>query len=120
MFCRFLEEIIQPRINNGTSVCMIDNASIHHTHDSRDMFQQVFEGLYYYSPPYSPHLKPIEPSFALVKEFIRDNEEQAVLNPVGFIDYAFLQFAIDGPRANSVRGHWNKYVNLYANYLRNN
>ena len=52
---------------------------------------------YYFLPVYSPHLNPIEPCFALVKEWIRHREIEALADPVAFIKLAFGQFAVGGP-----------------------
>ena len=62
-------------------------------------------------------MKPIEPCFALVKEWILNHEDEATLDPVGTINEAFAMFAIGGERANSVRGHWNGYFANYAAFL---
>jgi transposase len=49
-------------------------------------------------PPYSPNLKPIEPCFALVKKWLRQHENEALLNPVVFINRAFDIHSIGGER----------------------
>ena len=73
-------------------------------------------GNYYYSAKYSPHLKPIEKCFALVKAFIRENEIAATMDPLNFINSAFELFKIGGLRASSIRGHWNEYFVLHSHY----
>ena len=70
-------------------------------------------GQYFFVPKYSPHLKPIEPCFALVKQYIRQNEEIAKRDPIAFINLAFQRFAIGGLKAGSVRGHWKGYFHAY-------
>ena len=83
-------------------VGVFDNARIHHTLASRLMLEDVFDHQYYFLPVYSPHLNPIEPCFALVKEWIRHREIEALADPVAFIKLAFGQFAVGGPKADSV------------------
>ena len=85
---------------------ILDNAAIHHVLASRLMLEDVFENRYYFSPPYSPHLKPIEPCFALVKQWIRKHENEALLNPVEYINRAFQLHSVGGALADSVFGHW--------------
>ena len=76
---------------------VFDNARIHHTLASRLMLEDVFDHQYYFLPMYSPQLNPIEPCFALVKEWIRHREIEALADPVAFIKLAFGQFAVGGP-----------------------
>jgi len=87
-FCRFLSNTLGPVLPRS-SMIMIDNAKTHHTPASRVVLEQVSGGRYHFSPPYSPHLKPIETSFKLVKEYIHQHELEALFNPVGFIHRAF-------------------------------
>ena len=116
-FISFLIEDISPHILPHHHV-VLDNATIHHAQETRIALEEIFVGNYCYSARYSPHLKPIEPCFALVKEWIRNHEDEATLDPVGTINEAFaMLFAIGGERANSVRGHWNGYFANYAAFL---
>lgn len=60
--------------------------------------------------------------FSLIKAWIDKKEMNSRADfddPVALIHEAFLQFAVDGPQAHSVRGCWNIYFNLFANYLAN-
>jgi transposase len=98
------------------SVAMLDNALIHKTMSSRRALERCFNGKYYYCAKYSPHLKPIEKCFALVKAHIRENEVEATLNPLNFINSAFKLFQIGGPRAGSIMGHWKEYFALHDHY----
>ena len=97
--------------------CILDNATIHHALASRLMLEDVFNNLYYFCPPYSPHLKPIEPCFALVKEWIRKHENEALLNPVEYINKAFQLHAVGGANADAVRGHWRLYFANHQAFL---
>ena len=76
-FCLFLDNVLQPylTINNW---CLLDNAAQHHTEDTRAVLERVMRGQYYYAPPYSPHLKPVERGFQLIKEWVRAHEIQAI------------------------------------------
>ena len=102
IFCEWLQNKVQPYVSRGTTVCMIDNARIHHSIESRAMLDQVYDQNCCFVSRYSPHLKPIESCFALVKQYIRRNELEAVRNPIEFINRAFQQFAVGGTQSNSV------------------
>ena len=102
---------------NLHQTAILDNATVHKNPEARIALDRCFHGAYFYCALYSPHLKPIEKCFALVKAYIRQNEIEATLNPVAFINSAFALFAIGGPRATSIRGHWNDYFGIYASHL---
>ena len=85
----YLRNVLEPLIIPGVSFGLFDNASNQKTLGARLAMEEVFEGRYCYVPPYSPHLKPIERMFKLVKQYIQDNEDRAVQNPLGVINEAF-------------------------------
>jgi hypothetical protein len=88
-FMHFLNTRVRPMLLED-SYGIFDNARIHTTMNSRIVMEQVFDEQYYFCPPYSPHLKPIvEPCFALVKQWIRENEINALQDPVEYINRAF-------------------------------
>jgi len=66
-FVTFLNQRMLPFVT-AQHFCVIDNASIHRHYDSRVALQHVFNGNYFYSARYSPHLKPIETCFAMIKK----------------------------------------------------
>ena len=73
----------------------MDNATIHQAQGTLIAFlEEIFGGYYCYSARYSPRLKHIEPCFALVKEWIRNHEDEATLDPVGTINQAFEMFKL--------------------------
>ena len=117
-FTAFMVEDVAPHILPENHL-VLDNATIHHAAPTRVALEEIFNGQYWYSAPYSPHLKPIEPCFALIKEWIRDHEDEASADPVGTINRAFTLFQIGGERAGSIRGHWNGYFHNYEGYLAN-
>ena len=47
-----------------------------------------------------------------MKEYIRENEEDALRDPERFIHSAFQRFSIGGAKADSVRGHWKGYFHV--------
>ena len=82
------------------------------------MLEDVFDNNYYFLPVYSPHLNPIEPCFALVKEWIRQHEEEALADPVLYIiNMAFNRYSVGGIQAGSVLGHFNLYISNHEAYL---
>jgi transposase len=97
---------------------IVDNAAIHHTEDAREALENCFVGgRYAFCAKYSPHLKPIERCFALVKNWVRERDEAAVRNPIQVINAAFDNYSVGKPGASSVRGHWVGYFNMYDAYL---
>ena len=96
------------------AIGIFDNATIHRTLGSRLMLEDVFTNLYYFLPVYSPHLNPIEPCFA---QWIRHHEIEALADPVVFINRAFSMFALGGPSADSVMGHFQLYFANHEAFL---
>ena len=117
-FISFLNEEVSPHILPHHHL-VLDNATIHRAPETTISLEEIFGGSYWFSAPYSPHLKPIEPCFALVKEWIRNHEDEATMDPIGTIGHAFTVFSIGGERADSIRGHWNGYFANYASFLEN-
>ena len=78
---------------NGTnphSIIVMDNCSVHHIHEVKDLFQQT-GNLALYLPPYSPDLNPIEEAFSYVKSYLRkhDNILQSGIPLTSVIKAAF-------------------------------
>jgi transposase len=80
----------------GLSMVLVDNAAVHVTEPSRIALEDVTRGRYKFSPPYSPKLKPIELGFANIKRWIRDNEAEAVADPIAYINFAFTRYSPAG------------------------
>jgi transposase len=82
------------------SVLVMDNASVHHTPELRQMCEEAGVVLLYL-PPYSPDFNPIETSFSALKAWMRRNRELAS----EFSDYleGFLRLAVQqcGIEANA-------------------
>lgn len=101
MFSNFVRRLRRHLVNGATG--LLDNAQTHHTIEARNDLEEAFDGNYYFVPPYSPHLKPIEKGFKLVKEYLKQiNEDEALLNPINFINRAFTLFSIGGERNISI------------------
>lgn len=75
---------------------LIDNARIHKGDATLNALDNVFDGCFFFSPVYSPGMKPIELGFASVKRFLRLHEVEAVLDPVAWLDRAFQKYSILG------------------------
>ena len=95
-FSAFLDESVRLMTGPGV-VGVFVNARIHHTLASRLTLEGDFDRHYHFLPAYTPHLNSIEPCFALVKEWIRHREIEALADPVAFIKLAFGQCAVGGP-----------------------
>lgn len=90
-------------------VGLFDNAQIHHTPPVRGVMEQIFEGRYLFAAPYSPDLKPVERLFAVVKNLLRDKEDEAVQDPFGVLTECFTMFMPGGPKAHMAENHFRLY-----------
>ena len=110
-FMHFLNTRVRPMLLED-SYGIFDNARIHTTMNSRRIVvEKVFAEQYYFCPPYSPHLKPIEPCFALEKQWIRE-----------YINRAFHIHSVGETRSGSIIGYWLGYFSnqqLFLNMLLN-
>ena len=61
------------------------------------------------SAPYSPDLKPVERLFAVVKNLLRDREDEAVVNPMSVISECFEMFRPGGPKSHIAANHFRLY-----------
>ena len=89
---------------------MLDNARTHKTVSSIQSLNRAFVGLWLFSSPYSPFFKPVENGFKLVKEWLRDHEDEALANPIEMINRAFFLFSSRGPNGRVCRNFWNIYL----------
>jgi transposase len=96
---------------------LVDNAGSHHHHDVYAALNLAFAGVWFFASPYSPHLKPIERGFALIKAFIKFHEDEALEDPVEWINRAFNEYSVGGPKGDSCRGFWNVYERLHESFL---
>ena len=64
-FLGYLEHILLPTLNKGT-ILVMDNWTIHHGHEVRDLVE-TFGCQLLYLPSYSPDLNPIEHKWAQAK-----------------------------------------------------
>ena len=115
-FRSFLRNRLRPMLIEG-SFPIIDNWSGHKTDESLNEIEDVFDGLYRFSVPYCPFDKPVEKGIYLVKTYIRDHEEEAVTNPIQFINNTFQLFQVGGPKSHICLGHWSGYFENHKNYL---
>ena len=94
-FFDFLRGILIPRMRpfdgiNPHSVLVLDNCTVHHVQDVKDLLQQV--GIVaLFLPPYSPDLMPLEEAFSFVKYYLKKHDEllQTLTNPIDVIRAAF-------------------------------
>ena len=94
-FFDFLRGSLIPKMmpfngNNPKSILIMDNLSVHHTCEVKDILQQAGI-LVLYLPPYSPDLNPIEEAFGYVKSYLKKHDEllQIIDNPTDVIKAAF-------------------------------
>ena len=99
------------------SIGLVDNASIHRTDLALNALNLAFGGRYTLISPYSPHLKPVEKVFALVKQYIRENENEALQNPLLWINKAFGLYHFGGEREHVITPLWNDYFYNHQSFL---
>jgi len=75
---------------NSRSICILDNCSIHHIQEVKDLFQEAGI-LVFYLPPYSPDYMPIEETFSYIKYYLKEHNEliQVLDHPMDIIKAAF-------------------------------
>ena len=96
---------------------MFDNASIHKTIEGLLAIEALFGGKWTFVPAYSPHLKPVELLFALVKQYLRKHEDEALVDPLRWINKAFDRYRPNGSHAHVIPPLWNKYVHKHQRWL---
>lgn len=116
VFKSFLEEELAGALLPNM-VGLFDNAQIHHTPPVRGIMEQVFEGRYLFAAPYSPDLKPVERLFAVVKNLLRDREDEAVMDPFGVLTECFEMFMPGGPKAHMDQNHFRLYRDNHNMWL---
>lgn len=134
-FQTFLRNTLAPLLLSGQCL-LVDNAKIHKTQASLATLDAVSGGKYECSPTYSPDLKPVELGFSNVKRYVRKHEQEALADPIGFLNNAFERFSVRSAhgyeckhfcslmsaRANptnqsAAAGHWNFYQRNHELFL---
>ena len=77
-FAEWLEKKLLPRLANG-DVLVMDNLPAHKDPRVRPLCDEYGVRLLY-QPPYSPHLNPIEPAWALQKQHVRKHAPRTPQN----------------------------------------
>jgi hypothetical protein len=116
-FIDFLRNRVRRHVTPQTW-CVIDNASIHHHATTTAVMNTLFNGAFYFSARYSPHLKPTETCFSMIKSYIRSQDTRGQVNPIQVINDAYELYRIGGQRAHCVMGHFNDYFANFNSFLR--
>ena len=79
-FVHFLQVYLLPNLLpfnrvNPQSVVIMDNASIHHVEEVRDLIEVQAGAKLLFLPPYSPDLMPVEGIFSQVKNLMKQNHQ---------------------------------------------
>ena len=106
IFIEFLDIYLRPMLMNS-HVGLLDNAAIHKTNNSWDKLDEIFNGRFLYSSPYSPDLKPIEKCFSLVKSKLKELEYEATMHPIRTINMVMEIYSINGPEGHKCNNFWN-------------
>ena len=78
VFLAFIEQVLLPALRTRPdSLVMMDNLSPHKAACVRKAFEAAGVA-YRYLPPYSPDLNPIEPAWAVVKDYLRRAEARSL------------------------------------------
>ena len=94
-FFDFVRGTLIPRMlpfngQNPNSILVLDNCTIHHITDVREVLQNSGI-LTLFLPPYSPDLDPIEEAFSYVQQYLKKHDDllQSIPNPLTIINAAF-------------------------------
>lgn len=112
----FLTNRVRPLLPPG-SFGLFDNASIHKKEEAWECIDGVFEGMWAYSSPYSPDLKPIERAFGLVKNKLKELEYEALLHPIPTINRVFDMFSVRGPEGHLCNEYFNHFRRNHESWL---
>ena len=93
---QYLENKLKPMLMDD-SFGLWDNAKVHKTQRTLLALESTFRGRYMFAAPYSPHLKPVKRIFILIRNYLKDNEELALANPVVALNNAVQLYSINGP-----------------------
>lgn len=99
------------------SVLILDNASIHRTENTQLLLEEISHGRFYYASKYSPQFMPHERVLALIKNEVRERENQALLFPVETITQVVSLFTIGGVRSRTLKNFWSQYVVNHNHFL---
>jgi transposase len=94
-FGNFIEKTLHPFISPDRNWIVLDNASTHQEEKVRQKMEEFLYGRYYFCAAYSPHLKPIEKCFSLIKRYI-DLLDGDNLTAVEKINRAFHDYSLEG------------------------
>ena len=86
------------------SILIMDNCSVHHVNEVREVLQQAGI-LVIFFPPCSPDLNPLEEAFSYIKQYLRKHDEllQAIRDPTDVIMQTFQ--SITAKHCNSWISH---------------
>ena len=70
------------------SISLMDNCSIHHTHEVADLFLTAGI-LLIFLPPYSPDMNPIELAFGYIKGYLKEHQDLLGITPHKDVQAAF-------------------------------
>ena len=103
----------------ANSVGLFENALNQRTNDIRNAINNAFAGKYFYCAAYSPHLKPIEHAFFLVRNYIQtcDQDLDYINNPEELINKVFARFKVGSEHASVLYNEFFLYRNNHAMYL---
>ena len=81
---------------NSRSIVVLDNCSIHHVLEVRELFSKAGI-LTIFLPPYSPDYNPIEELFSYIKYYLKDHDQilQAMNDPIPLVQAAFDSITVD-------------------------
>jgi hypothetical protein len=74
---------------------ILDNATNQRTPLVQEALENIFGGMYQYCAPYSPHLKPVERGFSLVKRYIQLRDDDLTKSARELINEAFQYYSVD-------------------------
>ena len=117
-FIHYMENTLSPVLVDR-AFGLLDNARIHKTPEALACIEVVFDGHYIFSAPYANMDKPVELGFANIKGFLRQHEDDAVVQPLLWINKACERYSIRGEFGHVAEGHFNMYRRNHEFYVNN-
>jgi len=108
----YLRDTLEPYLENH-HFGIFDNAKVQKKNICVIEMERIFTGKYAFISPYSPHFNPIERVFSLIRRYLRDNEQYAVLHPVEALNDACKKYSVNGTDGEVCGEFFNLYENNY-------
>ena len=92
-----------------TSMGLFDNASVNTCEESLQVVDRVFGGRWARNAPYSPRLAPVERGFSAVWNLVRQQWQEAQMDPIRIVEESFKYYQVGSPGGQTCSSFFNVY-----------